>query len=176
MERACDGEIFDVFDETHRRVGQARRLEVHRSGLLHQAVHIVVTRDEGRQVLLQQRAASKRIAPNAWDLSCAEHLQPGETFREGAVRGLREELALEVDADDLILVRPMQLFRRKYDDYEDNEWIELFRYQLRDGQMIRPHPDEVAQIKWVSRTWLLDDLLANPDQYATWFRDERRHL
>ena len=41
-----------------------------------------------------------------WDLSCAEHLQVGETQIEAAVRGLKEELGLDVAQSQLTLVRP----------------------------------------------------------------------
>jgi hypothetical protein len=36
----------------------------------------------------------KRIGPNLWDVSLAEHLSIGETFKEAALRGLQEELGI----------------------------------------------------------------------------------
>jgi hypothetical protein len=40
----------------------------------------------------------KRIGPNLWDISLAEHLSVGETFKEAALRGLKEELGIHVPA------------------------------------------------------------------------------
>lgn len=42
---------------------------------------------EGR-LLIQRRSAKKKIGPNQWDLSVAEHLAVGESYRDGVLRGL----------------------------------------------------------------------------------------
>ena len=47
------------------------------------------------------RSPKKTVCPSAWDLSCAEHLMSGETYREGAARGLKEELGLDIQLDNL---------------------------------------------------------------------------
>lgn len=72
------GERFDLFDEHHQPLGcTALRSDVHKQGLWHRAVYCWVFDAAGR-VLLQQRSAGKSTGPGQWDLSCAEHLQPGE--------------------------------------------------------------------------------------------------
>lgn len=40
-----------------------------------------VFRPDGR-LLIQRRSAAKKMGPSQWDLSVAEHLQPGESFLE----------------------------------------------------------------------------------------------
>ena len=47
---------------------------------------------------LQQRSLGKKVGSGQWDLSVAEHLQPGEIYSEGAVRGLQEELGIDAEA------------------------------------------------------------------------------
>jgi isopentenyl-diphosphate Delta-isomerase len=52
----------------------------------------------------------KRIGPGLWDVSLAEHLNPGESYAEAAIRGLKEELGIEVKTVEGPLNPP---FRRR---------------------------------------------------------------
>lgn len=54
-----------------------------RAGLLHRAVYVWVFNSEGA-LLVQRRSPAKRIGPGQWDLSVAEHLQPGETYLQAS--------------------------------------------------------------------------------------------
>jgi isopentenyldiphosphate isomerase len=88
-------ELLQLVDEADQVVGVAPRGEVHRLGLLHRAVNVVVVDSTGR-VFLQQRAAGKAVSPLHWDVSTSEHLAPGEPWSDAAGRGLREELGIDV--------------------------------------------------------------------------------
>lgn len=59
----------------------------------------------------------------------AEHLQPGESFADAAVRGLREELSVEVDKTWLQQLTPLYLsgFQFKNGLIKDNEWKECWK-------------------------------------------------
>lgn len=87
-------EWFDVVDEQDRVVGRERRSEVHRLGLRHRAVHVLVFDRAGR-VFLQKRSLRKDTAPGAWDSSASGHLGCGEDYDACARRELREELGVE---------------------------------------------------------------------------------
>ena len=45
-----------------------------------------------------KQLCSKKIGPGLWDISVAEHLNPGETFDSAALRGLQEELGIHARA------------------------------------------------------------------------------
>ena len=79
-----DEEVFDICDKDNVVIGREKRIEVHRKGLLHRAVHVLVYDEDKKKLLLQKRAEKKRINPSKWDLSVGEHLQPGE--KDAAVR------------------------------------------------------------------------------------------
>lgn len=98
-----DSEVFDVFDENLKLIGQEKRLVVHTKGLFHQATHVLIFNEDGKSVLIQKRSSKKRIGPNQWDLSCAEHLQPGESQESAAIRGMEEELNLKMDKGRLFI-------------------------------------------------------------------------
>src|SRR5688500_20231239 len=97
-------EIFDVVNECDEVIGRETRREVHRTGLKHRAVHVLVFNSRG-QVFLQKRSMSKDTSPGLWDSSAAGHLNCGEDYDACAMRELREEIGLHVDT------HPSRLFK-----------------------------------------------------------------
>jgi isopentenyl-diphosphate Delta-isomerase len=93
-------ELFDVVDERDVVVGQERRGEVHARGLRHRAVHVFCFDAEGR-VFLQRRSLAKDSAPGRWCASCSGHVDAGEDYDAAAVRELREEIGVTVEASEL---------------------------------------------------------------------------
>ncbi|TBL75745.1 NUDIX hydrolase [Paenibacillus thalictri] len=97
-------ELFDIFNEQMERIGTDTRRNVHAKGLWHQTFHCwIVNKTPGgeERVLLQLRHKDKDTHPNSLDISCAGHLQAGETALDG-LRELEEELGLTVQADELV--------------------------------------------------------------------------
>src|SRR5271156_2765821 len=90
-------EIFDVVNDQDEVIGQRSRGEVHRLGLKHRAVHVLVFNGRG-EVFLQKRSMQKDTFPGAWDSSASGHLDSGEDYDACAARELREELGLTVSA------------------------------------------------------------------------------
>jgi isopentenyldiphosphate isomerase len=136
-------EIFDVFDERMRKIGQASRKDVHAQGLWHQTFHCwVVNRaaEGGASLLLQLRHKDKDTFPGMLDISCAGHLLTGETVEDG-VRELEEELGLTISFDELLycgivpqetVVTP-QLTDREFNHifiYECEKAVEEYAFQL----------------------------------------------
>ena len=81
-------ELLEIVDEQNTVVATALRHDVHKRGLLHRAVYCWVF-DPAGQVLVQRRASNKRIGPLLWDISVAEHLDPGKRML-GLQRGAYE--------------------------------------------------------------------------------------
>ena len=88
-------EIFDVVDASDRIIGRETRREVHRRGLFHRAVHVLVFYGSG-ELFLQKRALTKDTFPGAWDSSASGHLCCGEDYDACAVCELAEEIGLKV--------------------------------------------------------------------------------
>ena len=88
-------EIFDVVNERDEVVGQNTRREVHRLGLKHRAVHVLVFNSRG-ETFLQKRSMTKDREPGKWDSSSSGHVDSGEDYDACAVRELREEIGLTV--------------------------------------------------------------------------------
>src|SRR6266850_1764164 len=97
-------EIFDVVNDRDEVIGQQRRSEVHRLGLKHRAVHVLVFNSRG-QIFLQKRSLQKDRQPGLWDSSASGHLDCGEDYDACAVREVREEIGLNLSAP------PLRLFK-----------------------------------------------------------------
>ena len=88
-------EYFDVVNDRDEVIAQELRREVHRKGLKHRAVHVLVFNAKGH-VFLQKRSQKKDQFPGTWDSSASGHLAPGETYDDAAVRETFEEIGLKL--------------------------------------------------------------------------------
>lgn len=96
-------EMFDIFNSEMIRIGTESRTNVHANGLWHQTFHCwIVNNHQGeRKLLFQMRHKDKDTYPGLLDISCAGHLQSGETVEDG-VRELQEELGISISIEELI--------------------------------------------------------------------------
>jgi isopentenyldiphosphate isomerase len=113
-------EIFDVVNERDEVIDRRVRSEVHRLGLLHRAVHILVFNSRG-QVFLQKRSMKKDKSPGLWDSSASGHVDAGEPYDTTAVRELREEIGLSLGNP------PERLFKIDACPETDNEFVWVYR-------------------------------------------------
>jgi len=160
-------ERIEIFTAQGEPQGVASRADAHRLGLWHRAVNVFLFRSDGR-LLIQKRSGSKDICPDAWDLSTAEHLKPGETYSEAAIRGVREELGIELtDLEPLGDVTESQLEWPGL-DVKDYELQKTFRAV--SDQPTFASPDEVGEIALVSPGSLRESFRKNPNDYTPWFK------
>ena len=171
-----EDEVFEIVNDENVVVGQEHRGIVHRKGLLHRAVYCWVFNKEGL-VLLQKRSPLKKIGPSQWDLSLAEHLQPGESFGEAVVRGLGEELGIFLAGTDELVGPITDLHRRELHvgEFHDIELVQSFRLENFSGK-ISFEDEEVSDIRWVKPEMLSDMIRASPGEYTQWLQGEASYL
>lgn len=167
------GEYFETFDDNGYPIGIAPRSQVHREGLWHRAANVFLFRSDGR-LILQQRSWCKDVCPGMWDLSVAEHLRLGETYEEGALRGLREELGVEGVALQRIGDVTQTRLDLPAEGIKDYELQQSFRGVF-DGEL-RPDRREVCGVDSVAVTALAVALTARPSDFTPWFRDTAARL
>jgi isopentenyldiphosphate isomerase len=167
-------EQFEILDEHGAAIGRAPRSRAHRDGLWHRAVHVFVFRTDGR-LWIQRRQLHKDICPGAWDLSAAEHLKPGESYLDGAVRGLREELGVveDVGLESIGAISPARLDLPAL-GVKDHELQQSFRC-VYDGPVV-PDPAEVAEVRTISLDELRAAFVERPNEFTPWFRDDAVRL
>ncbi len=143
-------EIFDIVDDHDEVIGQRPRSEVHRLGLRHRAVHVLVFNAQGA-VFLQKRSLLKDCFPGTWDSSASGHLDTGEDYDACAVRELREEIGLEIPA------APRRVFKVDACPATGHEFCWIYTcnsegpFQLQASEIDRGewfHPDAVTA--WVT--------------------------
>lgn len=86
-------EMFDVVDDQDVVLRAEPRETVHVNNFLHRAVHMILVNSKNH-ILLQKRSIWKDRNPGLWDSSAAGHVDSGETYRDAALRELREELGI----------------------------------------------------------------------------------
>jgi isopentenyl-diphosphate delta-isomerase type 1 len=144
-------EIFDVVDESDQVVGRETRREVHRRGLLHRAVHILVFNAAG-EVFLQKRSITKDSSPGLWDSSSSGHLDCGEDYDTCAIRELREEIGLKMAA------APERVFKINACSLTGQEFVWVYR--CRDEGPFTLHPEEIERGDWF-----------RPEQVTRWISE-----
>ena len=151
-------EIFDVVNERDEVVGQNTRREVHRLGLKHRAVHVLVFNAAG-QVFLQKRSMKKDRQPGLWDSSSSGHVDSGEDYDACAVRELREEIGLE------LAKVPLRLFKLAASAETDQEHVWIYRCQAEGPFQL--HPEEIERGGWYApgdvTRWMSD----RPEDFAS---------
>jgi isopentenyl-diphosphate delta-isomerase len=164
-------EQFQTYDEEGLPLGLVPRSEVHRLGLWHRAVNVLLFDRTGR-LYIQRRAAGKDVWPNAWDVSVGEHLQPGETFEAAAHRGFAEELSVR----SVVLTPLGAIVRAQVEIPElnvlDREMQQSYRGDY-DGP-IHADPAEVTDVRLIALADLATEIAARPDDFTPWLRSRLR--
>ena len=132
-------ELFDVVNENDEVIDCRPRSQVHRQGLFHRAVHILIFNRQG-QLFLQKRSMKKDMSPGVWDSSAAGHLECGETYDHCATREVQEELGVSLTHP------PTPLFKLNpcLDTGQEFVWI----YQALHEGPFHLHPDEIDDGMW----------------------------
>jgi isopentenyldiphosphate isomerase len=150
-------EIFDVVDERDQVIMQVPRSEVHRRGLRHRAVHVLVFNDRG-QVFLQKRSMLKDCFPGAWDSSASGHLDCGEEYDACALREVKEELGVELPC------LPEKLFKIEACPATGQEFVWVYRCRF-EGPFVL-HPEEIERGEWVAAEDLSRWIERSPGDFA----------
>ena len=154
-------EIFDVVNEHDEVIDRRSRWEVHRLGLKHRAVHILVFNTRG-EVFLQKRSLKKDTAAGQWDSSSSGHVDTGEDYDACAVRELREEIGLELPGT------PERLF--KIEANPDTGWEFCWVYRCTSEGPFELNPDEIEYGDWFAPEKITHWVAEKPADFASAFR------
>jgi len=164
-------ESIEIVDKDNRLIGTERRDIVHSKGLFHRTVNIFVFNPKG--VFLQKRSPDKDICPSCWDLSVAEHLKPGEPYKEAAVRGLKEELGI---TSAVSLLNGIHLQKNEYlgGKIKDYEFVELYKTTYVGDIVLQK--SEVSEGRFFPISKVKRMVKESPGQFTPWFLEEWKFL
>lgn len=135
-------------------------------GVLHRAFSLFVFNAQG-ELLLQQRAAGKRLWPLYWSNSCCSHPRAGESMDYAVARRLDQELGLRAE---LGYVYKFQYQASYGSAGSENELCSVYLGRTAEEPMV--NTSEIAAYEWIAPTALTDKLERRPDEFTPWFRME----
>lgn len=146
-------ELWQLYDEQ----GQAlegkgdKKDNVFSKGILHGASHVWIWRKNNGtpEILVQKRAAGKRTWPNHYDISAAGHIDLNETPLDAAQREAKEEIGLDVAANELKLFGLHRVNLTTEDGSIENEFQWLYSLELAIDKDFTLQTAEVASLAWV---------------------------
>ena len=161
-------ELLDIVDEYGNKTGEVvEREKAHDLNLFHWEISVFLINDK-KELLLQKRAATKRMNPNMWG-SCAGHVDSGEGIEETALRELEEEIGIKFSIDDLHVLEEMQVTKK-----EINSHLTRVYYIYYNGNDFKIQTEELSEVKWFN----IDDvinMIKNNDETIT-FKTDRLYL
>ena len=166
-------ELFETFDDNGNFTGLVERAVVHSLGLWHKSASVFLF-NMHNELYIQRRAPDKDLYANQWDYSVGEHLKPGESYSEGALRGLLEELGIRT-VEIFSLGAPRQsCWEVPEQNLTDCEMQQAYR-GVYDGP-VKADPVEVAEVRCVSPATLTTWMTSEPGAFTPWFRRDVTEL
>jgi isopentenyldiphosphate isomerase len=86
-------EIVTIVDEHNKVIGAVPRREMRAKNLPHRSTYILVFNAQG-ELYVQKRTMSKDVFPGYYDLATGGVVLAGESYEQGAVRELEEEMGI----------------------------------------------------------------------------------
>src|SRR3989338_6341153 len=136
-------EMLDVVDEDDRVIKVTSSDDARRRNLRTRASHIIIMDRKGN-LLIQKRAAGKKIYPSLWEIGVGETIQTGESYESAAIRGMSEELNLTISMKNIKF-----LCDYKFEDEITKRIWKIYSCIL-PSHDVTMQEDEISEIKWIS--------------------------
>ena len=177
---SADPDALILVDADDRGLGFLSKTLCHEGrGILHRAFSLLIFNESG-ELLIQQRAASKRLWPMYWSNSCCSHPRGDESMEIATERRLYEELGIECPLHFLFKFQ----YQAQFDaNGAENELCSVFVGRSREP--IRANPQEILNWRWIAPQALQREIAEDGARtFTPWFmlewsriwRDHRRAL
>ncbi|WP_243041317.1 isopentenyl-diphosphate Delta-isomerase [Dyella sedimenti] len=160
-----------LVDEDDRETGFLDKAAAHQGrGTLHRAFSLFIFNRRG-ELLLQQRAAGKRLWPGYWSNTCCSHPRRGEAMEAAIHRRLHEELGLDCE---LRFAFKFQYQAQFDSEGAENELCWVYLGQCDDEPVV--NANEIAALRYISPEALDREVAETPDRFTPWFKIEWERL
>ncbi len=165
LDPGADGDALILVDRADHRLGELSKKRCHEGrGVLHRAFSLLIFNSAG-ELLIQQRARTKRLWPLFWSNSCCSHPRSGESMEIATQRRLYEELGLRC---------PLKfLFKFEYQAQFDatgaeHELCSVFIGRTDDPLRVNTH--EIVDSRWIGAAELHSELkFHGAARFTPWF-------
>jgi isopentenyl-diphosphate Delta-isomerase len=162
----ADSDALILVDEADRKLGHLGKEACHQGrGILHRAFSVLIFNGHG-ELLLQQRAPSKRLWPLYWSNSCCSHPRIMESMEAATRRRLNEELGIHCTLEFLFKFQ----YHAQFDETgAEHELCSVYigRY---DGPL-QVNREEIHDWRWLAPDILQREMSVAVDnaRYTPWF-------
>lgn len=164
---SSDSEQLILVSPEDTEVGYLSKLRCHDgAGTLHRAFSLFIFNRQG-ELLLQRRAAGKRLWPMYWSNSCCSHPRKGESMEQATRRRLKDELNIGSELEYVYKFSYQASYGELGSEHELC-WV----YLGRTDSPVVINETEVAESRYIAPDALNRELADNPLHFTPWFRLE----
>lgn len=154
-------ETIAIVDEKDKVIGKDDRKVIHKEGKLHREVYAFIINEKDEMLL------TKAWDTKMWDCSAAGHFGWDETYEQGILRELEEEIGIKLAKDDL-----EEAFKiHNLNQGTNNKFIKLFVIKktipLEDFSIDNK---EILEIKYLPIKDIKTQIEQSPEQFEERFR------
>lgn len=155
-----------IVDEDDNEIGEQSFDEVDLSNIIYRVSAVWVSNSKG-EVLIAQRALTKKHNPGAWGPSAAGTVEAGETYDENIINELKEEIGVSLNIEELT----KGIKRFTHGQTPDRRYFTQWYYITVDKPIedFVIQKEEVAEIRWVPKDKLLEVLTEKPQDFLDSF-------
>ena len=166
-----ESESLILVDSNDQPLGHLDKAACHDGGgRLHRAFSLFIFNLQG-ELLLQKRAANKRLWPGFWSNSCCSHPRQGETMQIATQRRCAEELGFTTALEFLYKFE----YQASYLEIgSENELCSVYVGSFAGTPDI--NQTEIDEWCWMPPNELSKALETTPDHYTPWFKLEWSRL
>ena len=159
--------LVELVDSNGTAIGTSVVEDAHRPpGALHRAFSVLLL-DGRNRLLLARRAAAKTRFPLRWANACCGHPAPGVAVATAAAQRLTEELGMAP-----VGLRELGVYQYRADDpgtgRVEHEYDHVLLGRVGPDLVLRPDPDEVAEVRWSTLSEVRAAMAGSPTGYAPW--------
>lgn len=153
-------------------LGLMEKQQAHINGLLHRAFSVFLFNNKG-EILLQKRSPKKYHSPNQWTNAVCSHPRNGESYNDGALRRVNEELGIQVEiSEKFSFIYKADVGGGLWEHELDHVFIGNYNGNFNLNK------DEVEEVRYISMEKLDEEMSKNPENFTEWFKiilEEYKH-
>ena len=154
-----------LVNENDQELGTMEKLLAHQLGLLHRAFSVFIFNSK-QELLIHKRAEGKYHSGGLWTNSCCSHPFAGESFKEAAIRRVREELGMHITDVEKVGVL---IYKVKLDNNLTEHEYDYILY-VQSDEVPNLNPEEASDYKYQTLDDIKAEMRINPDQFTFWFK------